>query len=134
MSTKILIIDDNEAILDATQRLLEYLGFEVNTSQDPDYINGLDNELPDLILLDILLVNADGREVCKNIKLNKNTKHIPVVMLSAQSEEEVRAAAASCGAQGHILKPYKIDTMISVIEKCLKYQKLDDMNMMKKTE
>jgi CheY-like chemotaxis protein len=120
MNTKILIIDDNEAILDATRSLLEYLGFTIDTSTDPKYLDSLATDLPDIILLDILLVNADGREVCKQIKLNKTIKHIPVILLSAQSDDEVREGAAACGAQGYILKPFKIETMIAVIKESLK--------------
>lgn len=131
MDIKILIIDDHEAILHATRSLLEYLGIEVDSSSDADYIDGLDKNLPDLILLDILLVNADGREVCKKLKLNKSTRHIPVILLSAQSEDEVKEAVTSCGAQGYILKPYNIDTMISVLKKFIKNKKLEGLKAMK---
>jgi len=120
MDKKILLIDDNESILDATRCLLEYFDFEVDSTTDPDYIQNLGKNLPDLILLDILLVNADGRDVCKKIKLCKITKHIPVILLSAQSEDEVREAAATSGADGFILKPFKIETMIAEINKYLK--------------
>ena len=121
------MIDDNEAILDSSRRLLEYLGFDVSTFTNPDCINNLEKNLPDLILLDLLLVNADGREVCKLLKLNNNTKHIPVILLSAQSDYEVKEAADSCGAQGYILKPYKIDDMIAVLKKFINNSKLDSL-------
>jgi CheY-like chemotaxis protein len=131
MKIKVLMIDDNEAILDSTRSLLEYLGFAMNTSTDAGYIDTLNKDLPDLILLDILLINADGREVCQKLKLNKITKHIPVILLSAQSDDEVKEAAASCGAQGYILKPFKIETMLAVIKKNLKDKKLDDLDIIK---
>lgn len=114
------MIDDNQAILDATRRLFEYLGYKVDCSTDADYIDTLDKDLPDIILLDILLNKADGREVCKKLKSNKKTEHIPVILLSAQSDDEVRRAVISCGAQGYILKPFDMDRVTAAIKKFVK--------------
>ncbi|MBX4211112.1 response regulator, partial [Candidatus Parcubacteria bacterium] len=81
---KVLIIDDDEGILLSVRVILEHEGYTV--ASEGDAVRALSivkDEAPNVILLDMLLSGKDGREICKLLKKNKATKHIPVVMFSA---------------------------------------------------
>src|SRR5690242_6621778 len=81
---KILVVDDDKDILDALQIILEHEGFDVRTifKGDETYQEA-DACKPDLILLDVLMSGNDGRTICKNLKSDRKTKHIPIILMSA---------------------------------------------------
>lgn len=113
----VLIIDDNEYILKPLSSLLSYLGYSVRTA-----INGVNSIImqkpfANLILLDMRLQSGkgeDGQEVCARIKESKETKHIPVIMFSADSQG--RDIAKKFGADDFIAKPFSIDNLVKKIE------------------
>ena len=77
MTKKILVADDDPAILDALQMMLELEGYEVITTVDGETIYKMEKEYPDLLLLDIWMSGQDGRDICKYLKKDPHTKHIP---------------------------------------------------------
>jgi len=87
MQKRIVVIDDDEAIRDVVHVVLESTGFEVITTPlfDKDYFS---KSVPDL-LLDISLAGIDGRKICRQLKQDPHTKHMPIIILSAHSQEEV---------------------------------------------
>ena len=100
---KILVVDDESDILEFLQVILEEEGYLVATTDKGEYVEKLRNgSFPDLILLDVLLSGKDGRDIVKQLKRQKETKHIPVIMFSAHpsAEEAVRA----CGADDFLAK------------------------------
>lgn len=116
MAKKIWIIDDDDGILDGFQAMLESEGFEIKTSLSSDILQEITKEnMPDLILLDVLLSGIDGREICKQMKQNETTKHIPIVMLSAAPN--VKKAVKEAGADDFISKPFEMKDLLSMIEK-----------------
>jgi DNA-binding response OmpR family regulator len=81
---RILVVDDNEDILEVIKLILEDYGYEVTTLTDGRLLlDKIDLNKPDLVLLDIMLGNTDGRELCKIMKSNKETRDIPVILVSA---------------------------------------------------
>ncbi len=111
---KVLVVDDEPDILDFLQIILEDEGYAVLTTDKGEYIERLhDGSLPDLILLDVLLSGKDGREIARQLKSQEETKHIPVIMLSAHpsAEETVRAA----GADDFLAKPFEIDDLVAKV-------------------
>src|SRR4051812_19978109 len=86
----ILVIDDDPSILDATKFILEDIGYAVITSEKGEYAENLlkNNHLPDLIILDVLLSGKDGREICRILKTQENTKNIPIIMVSAHPKAD----------------------------------------------
>lgn len=119
---KILIVDDDEGILDAVSALLESSNFDVETSPNGEILEDLKKEnLPDLILLDVLLSGKDGRELCKMLKNQKHTKQIPVIMLSAHPS--AYASVKSYGADEFIPKPFEMDQLLSTINRFLSSKK-----------
>lgn len=81
---KILAVDDNEDILEVLKLILEDYDYDVKTLADGrKLVDQIEEYKPDLILLDIMLGEIDGRELCKTIKSNKDTHDIPIIMISA---------------------------------------------------
>ena len=117
MAKKIFIVDDDEGILSAFEAMLEDEGYSIDTYTNASFMNQLkkSNSLPNLILLDVLLSGTDGRVLCKEIKNNRNTKHIPIIMLSAAPN--VEDSVKSAGADGFIKKPFEMNDLLSIVAK-----------------
>ncbi len=118
---KILVVDDDEGIVEVVQIVLEGEGYMVQTSMDGAIFQQLNEQqnLPGLILLDVLLSGEDGREICKWIKNEEKIKHIPVVMLSAHSD--ANKIADTSGADDFLEKPFDIDVLIAIVQKHLSH-------------
>jgi DNA-binding response OmpR family regulator len=114
MEKYILVVDDDDGILEVVQIVLEGEGYKVQTSQNGSCFHPL-LERPDLILLDVLLSGEDGREICRELKGNEQTKHIPIIMLSAHSD--ANKVANTSGADDFLEKPFDVDALISIVEK-----------------
>lgn len=113
-SKKVLVVDDDPDILEFLQELLELEGYAVVVTDNAEYLENLhDGNLPNLILLDVLISGADGREIVKDLKHREETMHIPVVMFSAHpsAERTVRAA----GADDFVAKPFEMDELLEKI-------------------
>ncbi len=107
MNAKILIVEDERDIVDLLQYNLQEAGFET------DYVrNGADalhravEKSPDLILLDLMLPEVDGLIVCRLLKNDPRTKNIPIVMVTAKTEEQDRIAGLELGVDDYITKPF----------------------------
>ena len=112
----ILVVDDDEAILEAVQAMLEYAGYAVVTDTGETLQEKMQTYQPDLLLLDILLSGQDGRDIAKHLKSQKETARIPIVLMSAHLilEKETRAF----GADDFLAKPFK---MVDLLAKATKY-------------
>jgi DNA-binding response OmpR family regulator len=119
MAKKILVVDDDESITEVIQIVLEGEGYEVEISLDGGVIPNFPGRLPDLILLDILLQRKDGRKICRQLKSDQKTMPIPVIVLSAHSDGS--KAAAECGADGFLEKPFDVDVLINTVKKYLQH-------------
>lgn len=112
---KILVADDDPAICDALQFMLEDEGYNVYTTSNGNTIEKCNVEIPDLLLLDIWMSGEDGREVCKAIKINEQTTQLPVILISASPD--LARSAKEAGANAFVAKPFKMDQLISVVKK-----------------
>ncbi len=111
---KVLVIDDDIDILSLVKMTLDINGFTVETLSRWERIDStIDIFVPDLILLDVSLSGADGREICKKIKSQKDTQHIPVILFSANIEME--KSIENCLAQAFISKPYELNYFLQTI-------------------
>lgn len=111
---KIMIADDDEAIVDSVKLILELEGYEVMYTYNGEDVLHLKNDLPKLLLLDIWMSGVDGTEICKKMKENEQLKNIPVIMMSAS--RDVKSSAASCGADDYLEKPFDINDLIDKIK------------------
>ena len=112
---KILVVDDNMDILNVVSLILTSNGFEVNTiSNGNDAMSSMEKFKPDLVLLDVYLGGMDGRDICNNLKSKEETKHIPVIMFSAHSNQ--KDIFDNCNAQDFIGKPFEIKELVGKIK------------------
>jgi len=108
----ILAIDDEKDILKLVQYNLEREGHQVLCAKSGE--EGLElarAKKPDLILLDLMLPGMDGLEVCKVLRSNKETRHIPVLMLTAKSSEVDQVLGLELGASDYITKPFSVKVL-----------------------
>ena len=117
MQQRILVVDDDESILEVIQIVLESEGYQIQISLSGECFQHFTNCLPDLILLDVLLSGEDGHEICKQLKHDQSTAHIPIVMLSAHSDASKLADVS--GADDFLEKPFDVDVLIETVEKHL---------------
>ena len=101
---KILVVDDDKEILFSLSKLLEYDGFEVVQARDGiEALEQLDKEKPDLILLDIMMPKLDGISALMKIR---ESNHLPVIVLSAKTQDSDKVYGLTMGADDYICKPY----------------------------
>src|SRR4051794_10942099 len=110
MIKRIMVADDDAAILDATTMMLEMEGYEVISTLDGRKVVEMTNQLPDLLLLDIWMSGIDGKEICKQLKQQDSTKHIPIIMVSAT--QDVQKVALHSGANDFIAKPFDMEELL----------------------
>ena len=118
---KILIVEDEESLLKLESILLTTRGYQViGVSDGLTALRKIEQERPDLVLLDIMMPGIDGFEVCSRIKENPETRSIPVVMLTAKKSSADQAKGLEVGADAYVTKPFKSGRIIEIIEGLLK--------------
>ncbi|HXT82914.1 MAG TPA: response regulator [Verrucomicrobiae bacterium] len=118
MSKKILVVDDDKDIIEPLALILETSGFKVKTvTKGKQVYSGIDTFNPDLLLLDILMSGSDGREICKNLKKNKKTKDLIIIMMSAHPNGEKDSQEIE--ADDFIAKPFETEELLTIINKYL---------------
>lgn len=116
MAKQIYILEDDQGIREILELILTDEGFEVKSfSIVKDFNEELLHSIPDLYLLDVMLPDGNGIEVCKALKSRQKTAEVPVMMMSAHVDVELMQK--SCGAQGHLAKPFDIYKLIDQIRK-----------------
>ncbi len=117
---RILIVEDEESLLKLESILLTSRGYEVKGVADGrSALESIASSKPDLVLLDIMLPEMDGFEVCRQIKGNEATRHIPVIMLTAKKSREDMVRGEQVGADWYITKPFKSAMVIETIQRFL---------------
>ncbi len=113
----ILVADDDPAILDSIQIILEDEGYNVITTVDGETVGKMFEEQPDLLLLDIWMSGQDGRDICKALKSQDTTRHIPIIMISANKDTEEMAKIS--GANDFLSKPFELDDLLKKVKQHL---------------
>ncbi|HEY0212684.1 MAG TPA: phosphate regulon transcriptional regulator PhoB [Paenirhodobacter sp.] len=105
----VLVVEDESAQREVLQYNLEAEGFRVVVAVNGDEaLLMVREEKPDLIVLDWMLPNVSGIEICRRVKANPDTRQIPIIMLSARSEESDRVRGLETGADDYVVKPYSV--------------------------
>ena len=118
---RLLIVDDEPMIGYLTKKILEKEGHEVDVAQNStECFEILNWKKPNLILMDAMMPEDDGWEVCRNIKKDKKMRNIPVAMFTVRSSEESVKKSYECGADAHINKPFDVAGLTKEIENLLK--------------
>lgn len=114
MNKKILVVEDEKAIADILEFNLKKEGYEVICAYDgEDGLGKALSELPDLILLDVMLPKLDGFEVCKGVRKSSN---VPIIMLTAREEEVDKVLGLELGADDYITKPFSMRELMARIK------------------
>lgn len=117
--TRIHILEDDQEIRNVIEILLQEEGFELQLSSSfSDLKKNIKNAMPDLFLLDVMLPDGNGAEICKDLKTDIFTKHIPIIVMSAQSNSEQKAIDAF--ADDFVSKPFDIDDILERINAQIK--------------
>jgi DNA-binding response OmpR family regulator len=117
---RILVIDDDEDLLDIFSIIFRDAGYNVITSNHSETANELLEIGPDLVILDIRISGSpeSGEAICRNIKQKFKNAHIPVLLISG--ETDVSEIAFRCGADGFVSKPFDIPSLLTEIRKFLR--------------
>jgi two-component system phosphate regulon response regulator PhoB len=114
MGAKILVVEDEEAISQLIVYNLEKEGFTVASCADGDEaMISIDEEKPDLVLLDWMLPNTSGIEICRRMRARVETREIPVIMLTARGEEDDRVRGLELGADDYVTKPFSMTELVA---------------------
>jgi len=118
MAKKILLIEDYEATVEMLTSILELNGYEVEVAGDgPSGLKKAVSARPALILLDIMLPQMSGIEVCQKLKIDPKTKQIPVIIVSVKAANEDVKKGLACGADEYVIKPFDPYDLIEKVKK-----------------
>ncbi|MBA2285235.1 MAG: response regulator [Ktedonobacteraceae bacterium] len=112
MQKKVLVVDDDKAMLEAIRLNLETEGYSVQISINGECFQHLNGSLPDLILLDIVFPGEDGRDLCQQLKQREETRDIPIVLYSAHFSGDIMTYLS--GASTFLAKPFEMHELIAI--------------------
>jgi two-component system, OmpR family, phosphate regulon response regulator PhoB len=116
--TEILVVEDDKELSTLTCRVLEMYGFSVRPALDGrEALRQVEERAPNVVLLDLMLPDISGFEVCKKLKQEARTAEIPVIMVTAMADEQSRQRGMAAGAYAYVTKPYDPNHLIEVIRK-----------------
>jgi DNA-binding response OmpR family regulator len=119
MKKRVLVADDDTAILEVIKIILEDKGYEVITIENAAAVpQKIRQHSPHIILLDIWMSGYDGREVAKSLRKDKETQHIPIILVSAHNDTQKMAKESE--VDDYLEKPFAIDDLVAKIEKNIK--------------
>lgn len=124
MKKKILVVDDTAENVEILIELLSKEYDVMATLESTLAIEIVEEDNPDLILLDIMMPDIDGYEICRRLKLNESTKNIPVIFITAKVDEESIEMAYEVGGCDYVTKPFKPKELLARVSKELKVQEL----------
>jgi len=120
MSKKVLIVDDEPSILLSLEFLMKQEGFDVHTASDGDEaLLSIQQELPDLILLDVMMPKRDGFEVCQIVRANLEWKDTKIIMLTAKGREVDQEKGLELGADDYVTKPFATQELVKKVRTVL---------------
>jgi two-component system, OmpR family, alkaline phosphatase synthesis response regulator PhoP len=120
MQHKIMVVDDDVHVMEALGNILRSAGFEVIAMEDgATALEKGRTESPSLIILDLMLPRMPGLDVCRALKSDVATRHIPVIMLTAKAEEGDKIIGLELGADDYVTKPFNPRELILRINRAL---------------
>jgi len=118
---KILIVDDEATFIKLAQLKLESSGYEVITAEDgKEGLKKAKSEKPDLIILDVVMPEMNGYQVCRLLKNDAQYKKIPIILFTGKVQDKFEIVGSKVGANATIRKPFDLAYILAVIEKLLK--------------
>ena len=120
MKSRILVVDDEPEIIELVEFNLKQAGYAVTTADDgAEALKKARTQTPDLIILDVMLPEMDGFEICKTLRLDAATAKIPIIMLTAKAAEIDRVLGLELGADDYLTKPFSPRELLLRVKKIL---------------
>ncbi|HZS76464.1 MAG TPA: response regulator [Ktedonobacteraceae bacterium] len=116
-SSEVLIVDDDPAIVEALSLMLEDAGYAVRTLREGETFEALQENVPGVLLLDIWLSGRDGSAICSYLKSQPATRHLPIILISANNN--IVRIAADVGADDYLAKPFSMKEVVAKVGKYL---------------
>jgi twitching motility two-component system response regulator PilH len=117
---RILIVDDSPSQLLGIQRIVEKLGHESLTAEDGAAgVEVAKRELPDMVLMDVVMPNLNGFQATRTLSRDSNTRHIPVILVTTKDQDTDRMWGLRQGAKAYLTKPFSEDELAEVIDRIL---------------
>lgn len=121
MSARVMVIEDEEALCALLEYNLSKEGYQVSLQSDgEDALYAISDEKPDLILLDWMLPNVSGIEICRQVRARADLKDTPIIMLTARGEEDDRIRGLETGADDYLTKPFSMSELTARIRAVLR--------------
>ena len=120
MTQSILVADDEPSILLSLQFLLQKAGYEVRLAHNgEEVIQAVEQSTPDLLLLDAMMPQRDGYDVCQTIRADPRWAKLPIIMLTAKSRDVERQKGMALGATDYVTKPFSTRDLVATVRKHL---------------
>ena len=120
---RILVVEDEQDIVELLRYNLSKDGYQVTAvTTGEEALQSTRSTMPDLILLDLLLPGLDGLEVCRRLKLDTKTRHVPIIMLTAKGEEADIVTGLELGADDYITKPFSPRILLARVRSVLRHR------------
>ena len=117
---KILIVDDEKDIVETLSFMLKTKGYECICAYDGEEgLSLVKSQKPDMVILDVMMPKINGYKVCRLLKFDNNYKNIPIIMVTARSQEEDKIIGEETGADEYITKPFEFSTVLEKVSKYL---------------
>ena len=124
---RILIVDDQDINIDLLTQLLAPRGYILDSAHSgAEALQSIEQAEPDVILLDLVMPEMDGYEVCRRVKRNPDTRHIPIIIISGVNAESVNVKALEAGADEFLQRPFNIVFLEARIRNCIRSKMLQD--------
>jgi two-component system alkaline phosphatase synthesis response regulator PhoP len=121
MTTRILIVEDDPDIAHLVARYLDKAGFVTDrAASGREALQAIAVKPPDLLVLDLMLPQVDGLEVCRRVRANETTAAIPIIMLTARAEESERIVGLELGADDYLAKPFSPNELVARVRALLR--------------
>ena len=118
---KVLVVEDEKNILKVVTYNLEREGYQVTAAREgQEALEKIRRELPDLVILDLMLPKVDGLEVCRQLKADPKTARIPIIMLTAKTQEADRVVGLEMGADDYVAKPFSVRELTARVKAVLR--------------
>ena len=128
-SDYIFLVDDDEGVLGTLSRALKRQGYEVNFANNgPDGLTAVKKRMPDLLILDIIMPNMTGIEVCRKIREDEEFNRMPILFLSARTSTDEKVEGLDVGADDYIVKPFEITELNARVRALLRRAQRDGAN------
>jgi two-component system, OmpR family, alkaline phosphatase synthesis response regulator PhoP len=114
MPTHVLIVEDNRDIADLVSHYLSKAGFTTDViASGQQALKAINERPPDLLILDLMLPQVDGLEICRAVRTNEKTAAVPIIMLTARAEESDRIVGLELGADDYVAKPFSPHELVA---------------------